>query len=131
MADHFPGFDTNWVVSLKTYHCQLRFLFEFRVRIKSLSSSFVVCVKILDVWWICLIVRESFLHVGNEHAKLSAPVSHVISSEHLAAHEFQNTANGFSDDCASEMTNMHFLRNIWRGEVHNNFALIYSRESEI
>lgn len=49
----------------------------------------------------------------------------MICSVHLTAHKFKNTAYWFSNNRASEMSNMHFFGNIWGWKINHNSAFLY------
>ena len=95
-----------------------------------MSGLLVISIKVIYVRLVRLVVRKSFFHVGNQHAELGAPVSHVISPDHVVVHVLQHSADRLSDNGASEMTHMHLFGNIWRGEVNHDFLLGNLRESQ-
>jgi len=95
-----------------------------------MSGLFVVSIKIINIRLIGLVVRKSFFHVGYQHAELGAPVSHVVSPDHVVVHVLQHSADRLSDNGASEMTHMHLFGDVWGREVNHNFLLGNLREGQ-
>ena len=70
--------------------------------------------------------------MGDQHTELRSPVAHVVDSDHLVAAELQNASQTVSDNRASEMTNVHVLRNVRRTVVDNNaFTLGWGRHEAV
>lgn len=70
--------------------------------LKSILFMTVYLVESLQVtngWGDHLVIRKFVLQVGDEHAKLSAPVSKVINPHNIMADPFKQTADTFSNNC--------------------------------
>ena len=55
----------------------------------------------------------------DELAELRAPVADVVVADHLRATELEQPADGLADDGRAEMADMHLLRRVGRGVVHD------------
>lgn len=62
-------------------------------------------------------------HVLNEHSELCTPISNVVEANDIRPAELQQFADCVSNDCGPQMPHMHFLSNVWRGEVDNHALL--------
>jgi hypothetical protein len=120
LTKHFPSLDASLVTTLKLDHISLSCLFEGFVFIVSLFGTLVESLQIRNVWHIFKEVRELFVKLLDEHAELSAPVSDVVNSQHVVAQELENTADGVSLNCGSQVTNMHVLGDVWTREVNKH-----------
>mmetsp|Transcript_31795 Transcript_31795/g.93349 ORF Transcript_31795/g.93349 Transcript_31795/m.93349 type:complete len:265 (+) Transcript_31795:3741-4535(+) len=63
----------------------------------------------------------------HEHAELSAPIADVVETLHIMPGESQYVCQGVTNDGRSEMTDMHLLGNIGRGEINHNLLLVGNR----
>jgi len=61
--------------------------------------------------------------VGNQHAELRAPVAQMIDADHIVLQELQQAAYRFANDRGSQVTHMHLLGNVGRGEI-DQYALL-------
>lgn len=48
------------------------------------------------------------LKVCNKHAKLCAPVSDVVDTQHFVASKLEDTGDGLSNDRRTKVANVHF-----------------------
>lgn len=98
-------------------------LLELLVLIESLLGLFVERLQVRDVRQFVLEVRESIVEMRDEHAELSAPVADVIDTQHVESNGLEQSADGVSDDGGSEVTDVHFFGDVWRGEVDEDTLL--------
>ncbi len=61
-----------------------------------------------------------FFHVGQQHAELGTPVTHVVLADHLVAEELQHPRHGIADDGGAQVTDVHLLGQVRRGQVHHH-----------
>lgn len=59
----------------------------------------VESLQVTNWWGDNLVIGKFVLQVGDEHAKLSAPVTKVINPQDIMADPFKQTADTFSNNC--------------------------------
>ena len=77
-----------------------------------MSGLLVVSIQVFYVRLVGLVIREGFFHIGDQHAELGSPISHMVGSDHIMVHVLQHSADGLSNNGASEMANMHFFGDV-------------------
>ena len=72
------------------------------------------------------------LEVGDQHAELGSPVTHVVEPQHLVAAEFQNAGQAVANDRGAQMPHMHFFGDVGAGEINNHrrFGLLNGRNAQ-
>ncbi len=128
IADHIPSLNASLIISLQLHHCLLGYLLEDGISIKFVSCLLVVGIKVPHIGHLGFIVWIGLSHIGNQHTKLSPPVPHMVSSRNVMPHKLKNSANRLSNDGASEVAHVHFLRNVGRREVNHNLLPLDLRE---
>ena len=61
-----------------------------------------------------------FLHIGQQHAELGAPVANVVLADHLVAEEFEHAGDAVADDGRAQMANVHLFGQVGRGQIDHH-----------
>ena len=60
--------------------------------------------------------------LGDQHAKLSAPVAHMVLANHIVALIFQQARQTVANNGGAQMADMHFFSQVGRGII-NHYSL--------
>ena len=69
------------------------------VLVLSLNCYLVESLQIRDGGFLFEEVGKPVLQVGNQHAKLCAPVPQVVDPQHVVSHPLQQPSNALPDNC--------------------------------
>lgn len=68
--------------------------------------------------------------MGDQHAELGTPITNVVHSHHIVAAELKNTAQSISNNGRAQVTHVHFLGDIRRGEINQDLLLGETRRAD-
>ena len=55
-----------------------------------------------------------FFQIGNQHAELGTPVTHVVGADHFMPQEFLSACRSVTDNGGAQVTDVHFFRHVGR-----------------
>ncbi|MCY1210366.1 hypothetical protein D9M72_220520 [compost metagenome] len=64
-----------------------------------------------------------FLHIGQQHTELGAPVAHVVLADHGVAEELQYAGHAVTDDGGTQVADVHFLGQVRCRQVDDHALL--------
>lgn len=112
------------ISSLKLNNSISSSLLELRVRailiIESLLRVNVEDFKVSNSWLFLHEIRELIEKLSDQHAKLSTPVTQVVNSLNTMPLVLKDSAGSFSLESRSQVTHMHVLCDVGRGEIDDH-----------
>ena len=85
------------------------------------KADFGLAVKVFQV-----VQRQAgvlivaFHQIGGEHAKLGAPVAHMVAADGVVADGGQHAHQRVADDAGAQVADVHFLGQVGRGVIDNH-----------
>ena len=86
---------------------------EVLILIKALFSILVEGLQVGYFGTLLQEVGEVEIQFTDKHAKLCAPVTNVVNSNDIIAHELKDTTDAISLDGRAQVADMHVLCNVW------------------
>ena len=60
-----------------------------------------------------MLIAFLLVQIGDKHAELRAPIAHVIVADNIVPRKFERPRDRVTDNCATQMTYVHLLRQVW------------------
>eukprot|EP00754_Rhynchopus_humris_P023512 Rhum_TRINITY_DN14835_c7_g2::Rhum_TRINITY_DN14835_c7_g2_i1::g.123190::m.123190 len=127
VADEPPRGEVRLVAALQLHDLLVRLLLEVGVVVEAGLRLLVEGRQVRHVRGRRQEVGANRLQVRDEHAELGAPVAHVVHAEHVVAAELHQAADGVADDRRPQVSDVHLLRDVRRGEVDENARPLHGR----
>ena len=107
-----PPSQHSLIAALQFHHIFARGVGEIFVFIK---THFSVAVKLLQICQTEIgIVLLLLGKVGNQHAKLRAPVAHMVLAYHFVPQKAEHARQAVANDAGTQMPNVHFFGKVGR-----------------
>lgn len=120
VAQHLPTLSAVLVARLQLDDIGMGSVLELLIRVEALLGILVEALKVSDLGRGGKEVGEVKIELSDEHAELGTPVTHVVHTENIMSLELKDAANTVSLDSGAQVTHMHVLGDVWRGEVNQN-----------
>ena len=122
ITEQLPGAAAHRIAALQFHHLLASRGLEDLIGIEALLGLAVKGHQITQIHRIGRAerLRSHLLEMGDQHAELGAPVTHMIEPQHRMAAELQHPRQGVADDRRAQMPHMHLLGDVGTGEVHNH-----------
>ncbi len=96
--EHFPSVEIILITALQFNHTESGFFGEDGVVIKTLLGVTIKALEIGQRVRQVVIRSYRFLHIGNQHAKLGAPITHMVLPNDRVAATLKHPDDGIPDN---------------------------------